>query len=427
MSSLVSEFIINPVLRQARRFSEASRPSPPTAGGDDADPKPTAPPQAVIESDSEHDSDQQDHDLTTQAHRAQTDAAMQPSSTTDSSNARPVSSSTEETRVDEAPALSGSVADAEAPRDHLGFPLSPNRKGQAIPEDDGMRTLRGRIHDINSRGIPQSAKARLIHDVLLERYRASRGGVPPVKALDDTNLVPQAWEPSTSPSAGTLDSLKFWQAQLAEIDPPESFVLSESDVAPTFAPIRRSKSGGADTPATGTTTPTSDILAPLGCQHYERNVKLQCSTCKKWYTCRFCHDAVEDHALIRKETKNMLCMLCATPQRASELCIGCGEISAQYYCNICKLWENRQNKPIYHCGDCGICRRGLGLGKDFFHCKVGIPELSFDPPNRSVYRSAALAYRRLLRARTNASSVRQIAIVQFAASTCSRLPNLLCS
>jgi hypothetical protein len=52
------------------------------------------------------------------------------------------------------------------------------------------------------------------------------------------------------------------------------------------------------------------------------------------------------------------------------MCINCGEISAQYYCNICKLWENRQNKPIYHCGDCGICRRGMGLGKDFFHCKV---------------------------------------------------------
>ncbi len=66
----------------------------------------------------------------------------------------------------------------------------------------------------------------------------------------------------------------------------------------------------------------------------------------------------------------MLCMLCSTPQKASDVCVNCGEIAANYYCNICKLWENRKSKPIYHCNDCGICRRGLGLGKDFFHCKV---------------------------------------------------------
>lgn len=353
MSSLVSEFIINPVLRQARRFSEASR-SAPSVGGDQVPP----PPEAVVESDREIDKDK-DHDLI-RSEPAQRNNAMQAPT-----EIRPMSSSTEDTRVEDAPA---SPAVDETARDHLGFPLSPTRKGNAIPEDDGMRTLRIRIHEINSRSIPQSAKARHIHDLLLERYRASQG-IPSVKAIEERLPVGETWEPSTSPSAGTLDSLKFWQAQLAEVDPPDSFVLSESDKAPTFAPIRKSKSNGYDTPATGPTTPTEAIL-PLGCKHYERNVKLQCSTCKRWYTCRFCHDAVEDHALIRKETKNMLCMLCATPQRASELCINCGEISAQYYCNICKLWENRQNKPIYHCADCGICRRGMGLGKDFFHCKV---------------------------------------------------------
>lgn len=355
MSSLVSDFIINPVLRQARRFSEASRPAS-SGGGNEA----TPPPEAVVESDHEPDH-KQDHDLTCSEPAQQEDAMQAPSDT------RPPSSSTQDTRVEEAAA--GPAVVDETPRDHLGFPLSPNRKGQAIPEDDGMRALRTRIHEINSRSIPQSAKARHIHDALLERYRASRGVAQAAKGLVEPDPTVQAWEPSASPPAGTLDSLKFWQAQLAEIDPPDSFILSESDKAPTFAPIRRSKSSGVDTPTTGPTTPTEGI-APLGCKHYERNVKLQCSTCKRWYTCRFCHDSAEDHTLIRKETKNMLCMLCATPQRASEMCINCGEISAQYYCNICKLWENRQNKPIYHCGDCGICRRGMGLGKDFFHCKV---------------------------------------------------------
>ena len=39
----------------------------------------------------------------------------------------------------------------------------------------------------------------------------------------------------------------------------------------------------------------------------------------------------------------------------------------------CKLWDDDPHKSIYHCNDCGICRIGKGLGKDFFHCKVFLP------------------------------------------------------
>ena len=39
----------------------------------------------------------------------------------------------------------------------------------------------------------------------------------------------------------------------------------------------------------------------------------------------------------------------------------------------CKLWDDDPEKKIYHCDDCGICRIGAGLGKDFFHCKVSHP------------------------------------------------------
>ena len=38
---------------------------------------------------------------------------------------------------------------------------------------------------------------------------------------------------------------------------------------------------------------------------------------------------------------------------------------AQYYCDRCKLWDD-DSTPIYHCYECGICRVGHGLGKDFF-------------------------------------------------------------
>jgi len=61
---------------------------------------------------------------------------------------------------------------------------------------------------------------------------------------------------------------------------------------------------------------------------------LQCSTCRKWHTCRFCHDEAEDHILIRRETNNMLCMHCGKAQPAQQDCRHCGVKGARYYCDI---------------------------------------------------------------------------------------------
>lgn len=116
--------------------------------------------------------------------------------------------------------------------------------------------------------------------------------------------------------------------------------------------------------------PTYTETGELGCSHYQRNCKLECSQCLKWYTCRMCHDTQEEsHKLIRQETKHMLCMKCGTAQSAASDCVTCGRVMARYYCSICKLWDNDPLKHIYHCNDCGICRIGNGLGKDFFHCQ----------------------------------------------------------
>lgn len=228
-----------------------------------------------------------------------------------------------------------------------------------------MSALRRRIHQVNALSIEQSEKAKLIHEILLEGYRASRPHLEPSSPGREPTPGDTSRE-YRAPVPMTLESLKFWQNQVGESAAAEKFLLSEADLARTYAPIRLPKSADGSRE----TVPPPDAVPPLGCAHYERNVKLQCSSCNKWYTCRFCHDAEEDHNLIRNETKHMLCMLCGTPQKASELCVNCGETAAQYYCNICKLWENRKSKPIYHCDDCGICRRGHGLGKDFFHCKT---------------------------------------------------------
>ncbi|KAF8863507.1 zf-CHY-domain-containing protein [Acephala macrosclerotiorum] len=239
-------------------------------------------------------------------------------------------------------------------------------RNNSLPEDDGMGLLRQQIIRIQSMDIAPEAKARMMHQLLTRDYS---------RVQDQAHAKQQATAPLLAgtisqerPSTpGSLSSF-IWQMNGA-FDPaaPEqqyTFHLSPDDLKRTYAP-----------PDPSETDEDGDIGVVeqeqvLGCQHYKRNVKLQCSTCDKWYTCRLCHDEVESHVLIRKETKNMLCMICGCAQRAGEFCVGCGERAAWYYCGTCKLWDNDANKSIYHCNDCGICRKGRGLGKDFFHCKT---------------------------------------------------------
>ncbi|KAB2035531.1 hypothetical protein ES319_D04G158500v1 [Gossypium barbadense] len=109
----------------------------------------------------------------------------------------------------------------------------------------------------------------------------------------------------------------------------------------------------------------------FGCEHYKRNCKLRAACCGKLYTCRFCHDKVSDHSMDRKATTDMMCMSCLKIQPVGPVCTtpSCGELSmAKYYCNICKFFDDERN--VYHCPFCNLCRVGKGLGDDFFHCMV---------------------------------------------------------
>ncbi|KAI9007131.1 zinc-ribbon-domain-containing protein [Gaertneriomyces semiglobifer] len=109
----------------------------------------------------------------------------------------------------------------------------------------------------------------------------------------------------------------------------------------------------------------------LGCKHYQRGSKLQANCCGKFFTCRFCHDEVSDHNIIRNQTTTMICMHCQTAQPAAQMCSNpnCQKKLASYFCGVCKLWDDDTRKNIYHCDDCGICRIGRGLGVDYFHCE----------------------------------------------------------
>ncbi|CAK7562962.1 MAG: hypothetical protein SEPTF4163_000818 [Sporothrix epigloea] len=247
-----------------------------------------------------------------------------------------------------------------------------------LPEDDGMQALRRRILAIQSRDIVSGEKARLIHGLLMENYKQSQKPVQllrpqtptsPTRALQVEGEPQLAINPSSSSSLGTLETLKFWHAayNLTHSTPSlqaHPLILTEADLQPTYVPDLTTNYADGDSIAQD-----EDGRKLYGCEHYRRNVKLQCFTCERWYTCRLCHNDAEDHTLPRSSTRNMLCMLCGYAQRAGAVCAKCGVSAARYYCGICKLWNDDPDKSIYHCNDCGICRVGEGLGKDFFHCK----------------------------------------------------------
>ncbi|KAL2073359.1 hypothetical protein VTL71DRAFT_10683 [Oculimacula yallundae] len=238
-------------------------------------------------------------------------------------------------------------------------------RNSSLPEDDGMGPLRQQIIRIQSMDIPADEKARFMHQLLTQQYSEAQemfhAKQQPI-APSPASMISQ--ERPTTP--GSLSSF-IWQMngapEPANVEQAHMFHLSPEDLKRTYAPP------DTETDEDGNIA-MKDEDDILGCKHYKRNVKLQCSACDKWYTCRLCHDEVEDHILNRKETKNMLCMLCSCAQRAGEFCVNCGDRTAWYYCDICKLWDNDADKSIYHCNDCGICRKGRGLGKDVFHCKT---------------------------------------------------------
>lgn len=225
----------------------------------------------------------------------------------------------------------------------------PSIMSGKLPEDDGMKSLRQQLQQIRNMALSAEEKAKAMHDLMTKDYQA-------FKATAEHNeqeramlasLAVQEHDRHRSPSPGTISTL---------------YNLQSDDLHPTYRP--------ATPPIDSSDVHEIEEKSILGCKHYMRNIKVQCNDCKKWYTCRHCHDQAEKHSLIRKEIRNMLCMLCSTPQPAAEYCRRCNEQTAVYYCDICKLWDNDSRRRIYHCEDCGICRVGEGLGKDFVHCKV---------------------------------------------------------
>ena len=62
------------------------------------------------------------------------------------------------------------------------------------------------------------------------------------------------------------------------------------------------------------------------------------------------------------------CMRCGVAGSVGPQCSSCNVPVSRYYCDICHLLDDTPGRDIYHCPFCNVCRRGKGLGVDFFHC-----------------------------------------------------------
>ncbi|KAK4202635.1 hypothetical protein QBC40DRAFT_168966 [Triangularia verruculosa] len=418
MTSLVSEFIITPVLRQARRFSSSfateERPASRHSRVRSVEESASAPENAIMEDDQdvvmvERNAGEASSSPVPAIAPAPVPEAIPPPPTSlptptaaatttiespSPSQAADILRNTPEVTV--APrALSvrqpSSPAPSAPPRTVSAVDDGPRQvntmRRDPLPEDDGMGELRKKIRGVQEMDISQNLKAQLVHQLLTEKYTQAQQKNGLLKStMRPESPMGRATPPdqNASPeSFGALHALKAWNP-LSNESAPLELPLTAEDLRPTYAPaVMMDQDGEVESPASD----DPNEKQHLGCRHYRRNVKLQCATCERWYTCRMCHDAVEDHVLPRQQTKHMLCMLCGCAQKASDTCVRCGESAANYYCGICKLWNDDPNKPIYHCSDCGLCRVGQGLGKDFYHCKKCMACISINSEHKCIERS----------------------------------------
>lgn len=293
---------------------------------------------------------------------------------------------------------------------------------ESLPDDDGMRAVRAEMHKIREMALSAEEKARRMHELMTADYAKLRAQHDLNDAMSETSLEanqPKPVQPhdldvdTRSRRTGSSQSKKSASARKGSLSvTPQDLVPSYQRKATEEVQASTSRSEQKDS--------EEDFLS-LGCIHYLRKVKVQCPDCMKWYPCRHCHDQTEKHALVRSRIRNMLCMACGTPQRAAEYCSQCSQLTASYYCDICKLWDDDTSHKIYHCPDCGICRRGEGLGKDYVHCKVCLcPVLFSKLVAHIIYRRGATS---ASTSRTlqliAASSEPQSATVRSVASGCS--------
>ncbi|KAF5815597.1 putative transcription factor C2H2 family [Helianthus annuus] len=71
--------------------------------------------------------------------------------------------------------------------------------------------------------------------------------------------------------------------------------------------------------------------------------------------------------MVLKDVKQVVCLICNTEQQVSHICVNCGVKMGEYFCAICKLYDDDISKQQFHCHDCGVCR--LHGRENNYHCQ----------------------------------------------------------
>ncbi|RYR30957.1 hypothetical protein Ahy_B01g055750 isoform A [Arachis hypogaea] len=82
---------------------------------------------------------------------------------------------------------------------------------------------------------------------------------------------------------------------------------------------------------------------------------------------RLLRNPYDRHELVRQDVKQVVCAVCDTEQPVAQVCTNCGVRMGEYFCDICKFFDDDIGKQQFHCDDCGICR--VGGQENFFHCE----------------------------------------------------------
>ncbi|KAJ0440745.1 putative Ring finger and CHY zinc finger domain-containing protein, plant [Helianthus annuus] len=51
----------------------------------------------------------------------------------------------------------------------------------------------------------------------------------------------------------------------------------------------------------------------------------------------------------------VICAICNTEQQVAQICTNCGVKMGEYFCGICKFFDDDTSREQFHCNDYGIC------------------------------------------------------------------------
>ncbi len=101
------------------------------------------------------------------------------------------------------------------------------------------------------------------------------------------------------------------------------------------------------------------------CSHYDKkNYYFKFNCCGIYDPCKRCHMERNTCQFDKICVNEITCSECNKTQEPSEFCIECSIKFANSYCAICNIWT--QQKEIFHCDSCGVCR--IGNKENIFHC-----------------------------------------------------------